>query len=319
MYEYHVRRYLPAHIQLPHTFLKSHMPNMSRLTQNRYAHKITTRLNGGNKNGEQDDDDDEFKDLKSSIDITPYQVHPSHSKHSMTPFIGSIQVRVRYSFQHPPPDSEESDTLLVQNDAISFTSSHLDRITLNSTDRKSRRSSTTSSSSVDTNFHDAIEPKLILVDSLDDRLSPTTPTPSILPQSESTVDLAFQKSIEALQPTTSKKLVSIEQDVVDFPKMDGENKKKTSPLASTNNHGKKSSVGASNASITSSDTASIKSHNFGDKNFAFRWINESFEEVALSHPSLDRMIGMVVSPQTRILLRAVVKMFNAFVSIPFVF
>jgi hypothetical protein len=63
-----------------------------------------------------------------------------------------------------------------------------------------------------------------------------------------------------------------------------------------------------------SDTSSIRSHNFGDKNFAFRWINESFEEVALSHPSLDRMIGLVVSPQTRILVRAVVKMMNAFVS-----
>ncbi|KAI8890328.1 hypothetical protein K501DRAFT_328675 [Backusella circina FSU 941] len=323
MYEYHVRRYLPAHIQLPHTFLKSHMPNMSRLTQNRYAHKITTRLNGGNKNGEQDDQEDEFKDLKSRIEITPYQVHPSHSKHSMTPFIGSIQVRVRYSFQHPPPDSEESDTLTIQKtdfDACSFTSSHLDRITLNSTatDGKSRRSSissTASSSSVESGFHDAVEPKLILVDTLDDRLScsPTTPTPSILPQSDSTVDLTFQKNIEKLQPS-NKKVVSIEQEVVDFPKRDGENKKKTLLSSATSNNGKKKSSGSSssNASIISSDTASIKSHNFGDKNFAFRWINESFEEVALSHPSLDRMIGMVVSPQTRILLRAVVKMCNAF-------
>ncbi|KAI9354710.1 hypothetical protein BD770DRAFT_420751 [Pilaira anomala] len=289
MYEYHVKRYLPAHIQLPHTFLKSHMPNMSKFTQYGYNH---FRNNKDNKLP-QDDLEDELY-----LDIPPaYQPHPSHSKHSMTPFIGSIQVRVRYSFQHPPDELDASDTLSPfyfnhkkSNDNFSLlTTSRKSSVYSSSSTTTSTTSSTTAAASAYNNeFHDAVEPRMVLVDDIQALNSPTTPKPNNTPllKSESTVDLMFHQKLNKGQ-----RHINLEQYKVDFPKMDGENKKRDVEL---------------------SDNASIKSHNFGDKNFAFRWINESFEEVAISHPSLDRMIGMVVSPQTRILLRAVVKMFNAF-------
>ncbi|KAI7892549.1 uncharacterized protein EV154DRAFT_462573 [Mucor mucedo] len=281
MYEYHVKRYLPAHIQLPHTFLKSHMPNMSKFTQYGYNHF------GGKKTAKSCHDNDSEDELY--LDVPPvYRQHSSHSKHSMTPFIGSIQVRVRYSFQHPPEDPE-SDTLspLYFNHSKSN-----DNFSILTTSRKSSVYSSSSNASShihqqQNEFHDAVEPKLVVVDDLQQIInSPTTPKPKVLFKSESTVDLMFHQKLDK-----GRRHINLEQYKVDFPKMDGENKKRD---------------------LDVSDTASIKSHNFGDKNFAFRWINESFEEVAISHPSLDRMIGMVVSPQTRILLRAVVKMFNAF-------
>ncbi|KAI8984394.1 hypothetical protein BDF20DRAFT_817165 [Mycotypha africana] len=241
MYEYHVRRYLPAHIQLPHTFLKSHiMPNVSRFKEQYKKHYH--HLQHHRQRYTRADD--------LYVDTPPtYQTHPSHSRHSMTPFIGSIQVRVRYSYQHPPDvtssgEDLESDILAPfyfehQLTHQSMETFHTYLTTSRKSSQKSYRSSTTTT----------------------DSSYSQQPPPNI--------------------------------NTVHFPKRDGETTKKSS-------------------SLTFSDKASIKSHNFGDKNFAFRWINESFEEVAISHPSLDRMIGMVVSPQTRILLRAVVKMFNAF-------
>ncbi|KAG2171451.1 hypothetical protein INT43_009112 [Umbelopsis isabellina] len=61
-----------------------------------------------------------------------------------------------------------------------------------------------------------------------------------------------------------------------------------------------------------SDMASIQSAGFGDKVFASKWMNESFEEIAVSHPTFDKMIGMVVSPETRALVRGVLKLASAF-------
>ncbi|KAI7899534.1 uncharacterized protein BX663DRAFT_478497 [Cokeromyces recurvatus] len=279
MYEYHVKRYLPAHIQLPHTFLKSHIPNMSRY----YHHKIRKDHTPITPNEEDDIP-------------PPYQLHPSHSQHSMTPYIGSIQVRIRYSFQYPQEDSNHSDTLSAFhfNPILSSTTSSSSFLTT-STSRKSSSCRTTShavsSNSSDIScstadecegYHDAVEPHLILVDHLT-TASPTTPKPTktnVIP--EETVENLFQQRID------------LDQHHISFPRTDVETKKKKK------------------GGDMESDTASIKSHNFGDKNFAFRWMNETFDEVAISHPSLDRMIGMVVSQQTRILLRAVVKIFNAF-------
>ncbi|KAI8342199.1 hypothetical protein EDC96DRAFT_449703 [Choanephora cucurbitarum] len=255
MYEYHVKRYLPAHIQLPHTFLKSHMPNMARFTQ------YTNNLKRPNLLHHEQDE------LYADIPPT-YELHPSHSKNSMTPYIGSIQVRVRYSFQHPPIDNE-SDTLSPFYFAHSNRSMDTFNSLMTASRKSSRRSSTYSSSS---SAHSNGQKKM-------------------LPRSESTVEFMFHQNLDQ---NFRRNNIDLDQHNVDFPKNDGENKKKNL------------------ATELVSDTASIKSHNFGDKNFAFRWINESFEEVAISHPSLDRMIGMVVSPQTRILLRAVVKVFHAF-------
>ncbi|KAG1474500.1 hypothetical protein G6F56_000328 [Rhizopus delemar] len=263
MYEYHVKRYLPAHIQLPHTFLKSHMPNMSMPKLKEYYKKTMTR---------QEDDGEE----DVLFDLPPYQPHPSHSKHSMTPFIGSIQVRVRYMFQledHNTNDSSSPFYLNHQNISMGTLLSFKSRQNSNYTTDSSSTSSG-SHSTLANKYRDIIEPNLVFVDNIQSKKS------QIQPQSDSTVDMMFHNNLD------------LQQTSVEFPKMDGENKKKEETEVS--------------------DTASIKSHNFGDKNFAFKWINESFEEVALSHPSLDRMIGLVVSPQTRTLLRAVVKMFNAF-------
>ncbi|KAI9289143.1 Alpha/Beta hydrolase protein, partial [Umbelopsis sp. AD052] len=63
---------------------------------------------------------------------------------------------------------------------------------------------------------------------------------------------------------------------------------------------------------SSSDGISIQSVGFGDKVFAFRWMNQSFEEIAVSHPTFDKMIGLVVSAETRALVRGVLKLASAF-------
>lgn len=58
----------------------------------------------------------------------------------------------------------------------------------------------------------------------------------------------------------------------------------------------------------------IQSVNFGDKSFASQWMRDSFDDVAIAHPAFDRLVGIVVSRQTRALVRAVMKLANAFVS-----
>ncbi|KAL0096353.1 Alpha/Beta hydrolase protein [Phycomyces blakesleeanus] len=56
----------------------------------------------------------------------------------------------------------------------------------------------------------------------------------------------------------------------------------------------------------------IHSVNFGDKNFGFQWMQDSFEDVAISHPLIDSLVGLVVSGQTRAMVRALIKLANAF-------
>ena len=58
----------------------------------------------------------------------------------------------------------------------------------------------------------------------------------------------------------------------------------------------------------------IDSVNFGDKNFASQWMRDSFDDVAIAHPAFDRLISLVVSSQTRALVRSIMKLANAFVS-----
>ncbi|KAI9489486.1 hypothetical protein BDB00DRAFT_843153 [Zychaea mexicana] len=336
MYEYHTRRYLPAHIPLPHTFLKTHMPRFRTQEQ------------------------------------TPYQEqHPSHRKHSMTPLIGSIQVRVRYDYQ-TPPDAFSHEMLSPvykdSSDTHSFVSSYMDRSTLASshsgkskgsansqvtlssvtttnttvsrgsghnTDHSSTRDETSDDNNDDVDndngdnttsrerrrprsnsgnnhrldeFHDAVEPKLVYIDDLA-QVPPSLTTPKANPTvaSQSIVDRVFVEQLQnklarrtestrrmKTEPSNSSSRTHISNDDggFGFSRSDMENRSRT--------------VRRKNSE------SSIQSNNFGDKNFAFRWINESFEEVALAHPSLDRMIGFVVSPQTRILVRAVVKIFTGF-------
>jgi hypothetical protein len=56
----------------------------------------------------------------------------------------------------------------------------------------------------------------------------------------------------------------------------------------------------------------IDSVNFGDRDFASQWMQDSFEDVALSHPIVDKLIGLVVSKQTQAMVRAIIKTANAF-------
>ncbi|KAI8067672.1 uncharacterized protein B0P05DRAFT_552493 [Gilbertella persicaria] len=56
----------------------------------------------------------------------------------------------------------------------------------------------------------------------------------------------------------------------------------------------------------------IDSVNFGDRDFASQWMQDSFDDVALSHPVVDRLIGFVVSKQTQAMVRAIIKTANAF-------
>ncbi|CDH56116.1 hypothetical protein RO3G_11804 [Lichtheimia corymbifera JMRC:FSU:9682] len=329
MYEYHTRRYLPAHIQLPHNFLKSHIPRFRTQEQASYREQ-----------------------------------HPSHRKHSMTPLIGSVQVRVRYSYQKPPDMHDTLSPVYKDADTHSIVSSFMDRSTLASSQSgKSRNSgnsmvtlssvgthNTTMSSSGETttsagrvhgssssssssssrgsnssdddqhdndtteksssemeDFHDAVEPNLVLVDDpsaipSSRSLAPPPNKPSIgTIGRQSSIDLVFRKQLynKLARRTESTRRLDTSSTTTGadggygFSRSDMENRRRRS-------------VKRKNSE------SSIRSHNFGDKNFAFRWINESFEEVALAHPSLDRMIGFVVSPQTRILVRAVVKIFTGF-------
>ncbi|KAL9537037.1 hypothetical protein MBANPS3_012141 [Mucor bainieri] len=56
----------------------------------------------------------------------------------------------------------------------------------------------------------------------------------------------------------------------------------------------------------------IDSVNFGDRDFATQWMQDSFEDVALSHPVVDKLIGLVVSKQTQAMVRAIIKTANSF-------
>lgn len=303
MYEYHAKRYLPSHIQLPHNFLKTHIPR-----------------------------------FRSQEQVEYQEQHPSHRKNSMTPLIGSVQVRIRYAYQVAPetpipelltPAYKDSDThSLVSNssqqDCSTVASSYSGRsksslysvATLSSVNTHSTAVSAEShendvESSDDnddgedednnSSFHEAVEPKLVYVDDLAEApntLSADSNRP--VSCSQSVVDAMFMEQLEnkiARRTESTRRLDpgSSSGNNFGFSRSDMENRRKT--LQRKNSE------------------SSIRSHNFGDKNFARRWINESFEEVALAHPSMDRMIGFVVSPQTRILVRAVVKILTGFVRI----
>ncbi|KAI7863549.1 hypothetical protein BDF14DRAFT_1843298 [Spinellus fusiger] len=377
MYEYNVRRYLPAHIQLPHNFLKSHMPTLPTLptlptiptlnqlrgmpsAEDPHAPRKTDKHNPHHKEQEhhKHHEQHEHKHKHESIEreeMPPmeFKQHPSHARHSMMPYIGSIQIRVRYTFQ-TPPDVQSDELMPVylpynhsrDFDACSFTSSHIESSTIHSA--QSHASTSSSSLSIATTysadrsgvfssetFHDAVEPMLVMVETpraagqeetgLGGGLGGGGLSAHRPVQSESTVDLLFEQRLKSeLSKSPSVKKVAVDRGVdrgVDremfgFSQCDidhrshGSTKEGGSSGNGSSGHGSLGSHGGGGGGA--SDTASIRSHNFGDKNFAFRWMNESFEEVALSHPSLDRMIGLVVSPQTRTLLRAVVKMCNAF-------
>ncbi|KAI8059260.1 hypothetical protein BC940DRAFT_313991 [Gongronella butleri] len=468
MYEYHTRRYLPAHIQLPHNFLKSHIPNFPSL-----PHPIS----GSGSSSKKVDMSAPIRDHYLHFDQ-----HPSHRKHSMTPFIGSFLIRVRYQYQHPqdialdhtskpvylpynasrdvdslhsgssqpihprplsllqphstPPTATLSQTYLTTTHRAASTTTTTRAASLTATTIVSSTASITSMapssmvSASDDDDDDDTMPD-------DDRLSacfsmhstggdlqeeekeekaisaPSKPLSSpssssssggvgaVVPMglamtststmakssnlsksssssssTESSLIGTPRSSVPAFTPVVAKPTKkasfttnSLKRDSDDKPwpfsrqrqqqlassirsqfaastssaaSMVSRTSSMRSRVSATStgsatsspthpaafgfsrcdddrrmvllgrsNHDEFDSVRSDRDSAIS-DSASIRSNNFGDKNFAFRWINESFEEVALSHPSLDRMIGMVVSPQTRILVRAVVKMMNAF-------
>lgn len=377
MYEYHTRRYLPAHIPLPHNFLKSHMPSLPSLPNMPNMPNMPNipnlpKFNQSTRGSQWEQGH-----------YLQYQQHPSHRKNSMTPFIGSIQIRVRYVFQRPPDTIDHTIPVYLPYNAAkdfdsysvnTFRSSGQRQDTLASS-RRSQRSTRTvstrtftddspnsSSSSLDSyatsskttplhhphqqeqsdeyDFHDAIEPDVIQVmdikqaqqqldqhqhlhvsDGSNHRIlrrvgSSTSSVLSI----KSTASRGVQQSQSQQQPPQDGSAHI--DDSFGFSQCDTDGRnlllarvtRKETNAADNDGKPKKKSALRDDRDSAISDTSSIRSHNFGDKNFAFRWINESFEEVALSHPSLDRMIGLVVSPQTRILVRAVVKMMNAFVS-----
>jgi hypothetical protein len=58
----------------------------------------------------------------------------------------------------------------------------------------------------------------------------------------------------------------------------------------------------------------ISSVDFGDKSFGSRWMQDSFEVVALAHPVADHLIGLAVKTQTQALVRAIIVLANSFVS-----
>ncbi|KAI8335414.1 hypothetical protein BC941DRAFT_399093 [Chlamydoabsidia padenii] len=290
MYEYHIRRYLPAHIPLPHNFLKSHMPH--------FPHVMPNRPNKTNRDStlwEQDH----------------YKQHPNHRKNSMTPFIGSIHIRIRYVFQHPPDMHDSSiPVYLPYNDSaslMSFRSAGGESWLCQDSQRSIRTTSIYSDNSSslgsfdkttcpddDDNYHDAIEPDLVHVTSIH----------QVHQQAEQ------QHNVNTHNVQRSTTLPGDDDDSFGFSRCDVDGRNLLLARVTRRTHDSTLKMNDRDSAI--SDASSIKSRNFGDKNFAFRWINESFEEVALSHPSLDRMIGFVVSPQTRTLVRAVVKMMNAF-------
>ncbi|KAI8331759.1 hypothetical protein BC941DRAFT_438389 [Chlamydoabsidia padenii] len=56
----------------------------------------------------------------------------------------------------------------------------------------------------------------------------------------------------------------------------------------------------------------ISSVDFGDKSFGSRWMQDSFEVVALAHPVADHLIGLAVKTQTQALVRAIIVLANSF-------
>ncbi|KAI8336513.1 hypothetical protein BC941DRAFT_471054 [Chlamydoabsidia padenii] len=369
MYEYHTRRYLPAHIPLPHNFLKSHMPSLPSLPNMPNMPNIPNLPKfSQSTRGPQWEQDHYLQ----------YPQHPSHRKNSMTPFIGSIQIRVRYVFQRPPDTIDHSvPVYLPYNAAKDFDSYSTSTLQSNgglnrqdtlASSRHSQRSNRTvstrtftddngspssSSSSldsytvsskttqlhqllhqeqqinVDCDFHDAIEPDVVHVTDIQQvqqqhlYVNDNNGNSRILRRIGSATSsvMSIKSTGTQRQDRSATATTTPIDDSFGFSQCDtdGRNlllarvtRKETNTTDSDRKPNKKKTTIRDDRDSAISDTSSIRSHNFGDKNFAFRWINESFEEVALSHPSLDRMIGLVVSPQTRILVRAVVKMMNAF-------
>ncbi|CAO3591783.1 unnamed protein product [Absidia cylindrospora] len=371
MYEYHTRRYLPAHIPLPHNFLKSHMPNLPSLPNMPNMPNIPNlpKFNQSSRGPQWEQDH-----------YLHHQQHPSHRKNSMTPFIGSIQIRVRYVFQRPPDTNDHSiPVYLPYNAAKEFDSYSINTFRSNgatrhdtlSSSRRSQRSVRTASTRTFTDENDSPNTS---TSSLDSYATSAKSTPHLHQHhrssrrhnDESTTDNDFHDAIEP-DIIHVVDIKQAQQQLEQQHHLHVNNNNNNSSSSSSNNNGhnrilRRVGSASSSLSISSvttngtqqrsplspttpiddsfgfsrcdvdgrnqllarkamprddrdsaiSDTSSIRSHNFGDKNFAFRWINESFEEVALSHPSLDRMIGLVVSPQTRTLVRAVVKLMNAF-------
>ncbi|GAA5809428.1 hypothetical protein MFLAVUS_002836 [Mucor flavus] len=248
--------------------------------------------------------------------------------------IGSVQIRIRYKFQYPVHESLTATHRLVSEDTLSH-------YTASSSDSSSTHSARTNHL---LDVEDIWHPLSTTHSQHSHRSSYGR---GDLAQSESVVDDLFKTQLtkimtaeipsptNASTPSSSllsprkhhwiKKFVPEKKRMPDsasgrrfgFSQNDSDDREQFNPDQTTDDSS--SSLAAVPAVKTKLKRGArkkaqhiIDSVNFGDRNFASQWMQDSFEEVALSHPLVDKLIGLVVSKQTQAMVRAIIKTANSF-------
>ncbi|CEJ04101.1 hypothetical protein RMCBS344292_18070 [Rhizopus microsporus] len=252
--------------------------------------------------------------------------------------IGSVQVRIRYQFQHPvdsprclPSLSEKGDTASSQ---LSIASSSRD-MSFHSTNQAQERRTSYGRSDLVRNQNDVSE---IFQKRLTRIMSTRIPSEqgtvsdihgdtvyNTYPQHESSQPPSRSSSQEHMNQKQIQKhhrhIYWFFKSLNDFPKSTRGRRYGFSQTDS-DDHIHFNPDNMDSASHKERHKVShkarkkaehiIHSVNFGDRNFASQWMQDSFDDVALSHPMVDKLIGMVVSKQTRAMVRAIIKTANAF-------
>ncbi|KAI9257117.1 hypothetical protein EDC94DRAFT_615513 [Helicostylum pulchrum] len=256
--------------------------------------------------------------------------------------IGSVQIRIRYKFQYPVHESLTATHRLVSSDTLSHYTSSLDTSRSSTHSDKTNHlldveyiwhplSTTQSQHSHRSSYGrgDLAQTERVVDDLFKNQLtkimttqipssssspsnSPSTPASSILPP------LRKHYWIKKFVPEKKRRTPnSASGRRFGFSQNDSDDRDRFNPDQTTS---------SDNSSCDSLAPVKdklkhgarkkaqhiIDSVNFGDRNFASQWMQDSFEEVALSHPLVDKLIGLVVSKQTQAMVRAIIKTANSF-------
>lgn len=260
--------------------------------------------------------------------------------------IGSVQIRIRYKFQYPVHESLTATHRLVSTDTLShYTAS------LSSSGSSTYSAKTNNLLDVEDIWHPLSMTQsqhshrssygrsdLAQSESVVDDLFKTQLT-KIMTAEIPSPTVASTPASSLLSPRCSKhhwmkKLVPEKKRMPDsasgrrfgFSQNDSDDRDRFNPDQTTDDDASSLAAAAEAAEATPHTAVKIKlkrgarkkaqhiidSVNFGDRNFASQWMQDSFEEVALSHPLVDKLVGLVVSKQTQAMVRAIIKTANSF-------
>ncbi|KAI8059773.1 hypothetical protein BDF21DRAFT_141627 [Thamnidium elegans] len=265
-------------------------------------------------------------DLKASLMETEW-IDPTtiSKKIQALNLIGSVQIRIRYKFQYPVHELlathrlvstlSEASSVEANNDTfhpLSATQSQHSAKTNNLLDVEDiwhPLSATPSHHSHRSSYGrgDLAQPETVVDDLFQTQLTkimtaqlpskPSTPASSI--KSDLFQPLRNHHWIKKLVPEKKKTPDSASGRRFGFSQNDSDDQDRFNPDQTS-------------ISAPTKFKHIIDSVNFGDRNFASQWMQDSFEDVALSHPLVDKLIGLVVSKQTQAMVRAIIKTANSF-------